>query len=695
MAPIRKPTVRKECRCSIYKSKTLRFDCVSVKTFKHHQEKDNHDITHVQMPHEDTCDTISSTVSEPVNQEEDSFEFEQEDVEMNSELRNLNDTNDILYIWTRNQPISETDCVFGPKDNVQYTSDTYKEEEEYEDESDVEMDNDEDSSLESILELNLIHQFIVISVALFVSLYVVDEGAVILIVIINKILQFLFDPFRLPVSVAGLKRLAEFEALTSGVKKYVACNECHAIYDNEAAPLCCTSPNFGKTSLCGNILFKSGPGSKAPKKTYYFDIVRCMIIDPMHNHLLGTAKRMLERWVADGLIDNKKFVAMQKAVEKVVLPPDYMSLGTKIAKGFPYMKADEWKSWCLVYSPVVLRDVLPLSEFKNWIEFVNVCRYFTKPSFSEEDIEKEHKCLEEFCKGCETLYNLDLLSPNMHLHLHLRQTMIDFGPVYGYWLFSFERNGFELTFMRQFIEELRKGDFVHRLLKPMHALACFEIFDKFTTNNNNTNTYLSHSFSISKYLEASQNLSMTIRGNEPLPPSALPLKTRPLPFMPKHEYDCLVGYYQAAYKNLQISGCKDVIDDSPFINDWIEMVKSVDLLGQSYKGCIGTNGHGSYIQAYFTERTELEHAPTVSSLTYRNPHSSQHVFAFVKWFKSTLDKTRELEGVELLQNEFYKQDFQSILPVHQIHLTVAIVDYKTTKNVNKKLAIPLPKQIYY
>ncbi|OAD71627.1 hypothetical protein PHYBLDRAFT_147376 [Phycomyces blakesleeanus NRRL 1555(-)] len=183
------------------------------------------------------------------------------------------------------------------------------------------------------------------------------------------------------------------------------------------------------------------------------------------------------------------------------------------------------------------------------------------------------------------------------------------------------------------------------------------------------------SFSLTLRFSSNQysftTLSMTIRGNEPLPPSALPLKTRPLSFMPKHEYDCLVGYYQAVYKNPQISGCKDVIDDSPFVNDWIEMVKSVDLLGQSYKG------------------------PTVSSLTYRNPHSSQHVFAFVKWSKSTLDKTRELEGVELLQDEFYKQDFQSILPVHRILLTVAIVDYKTTKNVNKKLAIPLPKKIYY
>ncbi|OAD67760.1 hypothetical protein PHYBLDRAFT_151289 [Phycomyces blakesleeanus NRRL 1555(-)] len=178
--------------------------------------------------------------------------------------------------------------------------------------------------------------------------------------------------------------------------------------------------------------------------------------------------------------------------------------------------------------------------------------------------------------------------------------------------------------MRQFIEESWKRDFVCPLLKPMHALACFEIFDKFTINNNNT--YLFHSFSISEYLEASWDLSMTIHGKEPLP-----LKTKPLSFMPKHEYDCL----------------------------------SIDLLGQSYKGCIGTNSHGSYIQSYFTERTGSEHV---------NSHSSQHVFAFVKWFKSTSDKTRELEGVELLQNEFYKQGFQSILLVHRILLTVAIRD---------------------
>ncbi|OAD81271.1 hypothetical protein PHYBLDRAFT_104605 [Phycomyces blakesleeanus NRRL 1555(-)] len=150
----------------------------------------------------------------------------------------------------------------------------------------------------------------------------------------------------------------------------------------------------------------------------YFDVVCCTIVDAMHNLFLGTAKRMMERWVADGIIDNKKLVAMQKTVGKIVLLPDYTSLGTKIAKGFPYIKADEWKSWCLVYSPVVLKDVLPLNKFRNWMLFIKACRILVMSNICESDIAIAHKYLEDYCKMCETLYSLNLLSPNMHLHLH-------------------------------------------------------------------------------------------------------------------------------------------------------------------------------------------------------------------------------------------------------------------------------------
>ena len=55
---------------------------------------------------------------------------------------------------------------------------------------------------------------------------------------------------------------------------------------------------------------------------------------------------------------------------------------------------------------------------------------------------------------------------NTHLHLHLQNVFKDYGPCYGYWLFSFERyNGIlgryhtnqqsvEIQLMRRFIENM-------------------------------------------------------------------------------------------------------------------------------------------------------------------------------------------------------------------------------------------------
>lgn len=42
-------------------------------------------------------------------------------------------------------------------------------------------------------------------------------------------------------------------------------------------------------------------------------------------------------------------------------------------------------------------------------------------------------------KSFETLYGKKRVTPNMHLHAHLKDCILDFGPIYSFWLFSFER----------------------------------------------------------------------------------------------------------------------------------------------------------------------------------------------------------------------------------------------------------------
>ena len=39
------------------------------------------------------------------------------------------------------------------------------------------------------------------------------------------------------------------------------------------------------------------------------------------------------------------------------------------------------------------------------------------------------------------------MTPNIHLHCHLKQSLHDYGPIHNFWLFSYERyNGIMETF---------------------------------------------------------------------------------------------------------------------------------------------------------------------------------------------------------------------------------------------------------
>ena len=80
-----------------------------------------------------------------------------------------------------------------------------------------------------------------------------------------------------------------------------------------------------------------------------------------------------------------------------------------------------------------------------------------------------HKLLLQFCKQFQRLYGKDKVTPNMHMHMHILNCILDYGPVYAFWLFSFERyNGIlgsyrtnnrsiEVQLMRHFVQEMEIG----------------------------------------------------------------------------------------------------------------------------------------------------------------------------------------------------------------------------------------------
>ena len=86
-----------------------------------------------------------------------------------------------------------------------------------------------------------------------------------------------------------------------------------------------------------------------------------------------------------------------------------------------------------------LKGVLPGRDLKCWHTFVLACIYLCNHVITNESLVIIDNLLLQFCRAFENLYGSSNVTPNMHLHCRLTECIKDFGPIYNFWLFSFER----------------------------------------------------------------------------------------------------------------------------------------------------------------------------------------------------------------------------------------------------------------
>ena len=68
-----------------------------------------------------------------------------------------------------------------------------------------------------------------------------------------------------------------------------------------------------------------------------------------------------------------------------------------------------------------------------------MCSLMPKPILPQENVDQAHVLLKEFCNFFETLYGTESCTPNMHMSLHLKECILDFGQLTAFWCFAFER----------------------------------------------------------------------------------------------------------------------------------------------------------------------------------------------------------------------------------------------------------------
>ena len=172
----------------------------------------------------------------------------------------------------------------------------------------------------------------------------------------------------------------------------------------------------------------------------YFDPVRMVILDPMHNIFLGSAKYVMKRlWIENDILTPAKLLEMQQFVNGIHVPPDIGRIPRKLETCFSGFTAAQFKNWVNIYSIPALFGIVGDSHLECWRHLVLASRLLCKNSITNTDVQVADLLLLQFCKKIEQLFGTTVITPNMHLHGHLKDVIEDYGPLHCFWLFSYER----------------------------------------------------------------------------------------------------------------------------------------------------------------------------------------------------------------------------------------------------------------
>ena len=140
----------------------------------------------------------------------------------------------------------------------------------------------------------------------------------------------------------------------------------------------------------------------------------------MHNLLLGTTKYTFKAWVETDILKTHNLEKIDKRIRMLKLPSDNGKVSKSISKSYKSMKAGEWTHWILVYSIYCLHGILPTEHFNMWKMFVCAHGIVLKRSITKKKVNDAHNLLTMFCSTYTKLFGKEFCSPNMHLHLHLK-----------------------------------------------------------------------------------------------------------------------------------------------------------------------------------------------------------------------------------------------------------------------------------
>lgn len=154
-------------------------------------------------------------------------------------------------------------------------------------------------------------------------------------------------------------------------------------------------------------------------------------------------------------------------MNSIVVPSGVGRIPIKIqtGAGFSSFTADQWKNWVFYFSIIALHDIITGSVME-W-HFVLGCRILGTKHITTDNIKLGDALLLQFCRSTEQLFGKEC----MHLHCHLAECMMDYGPLHSFWCFAFERYNGILGSMPNNNRSI-ESQLMQRFLTENQALSC-------------------------------------------------------------------------------------------------------------------------------------------------------------------------------------------------------------------------------
>ena len=207
----------------------------------------------------------------------------------------------------------------------------------------------------------------------------------------------------------------------------------------------------------------------------YYDCVRFLVIDPMHNLFLGTAKHIAEVWRERGFLTDESLQLIEERIHNLHVPAAIGRIPEFSVASLSALTADQWRNWTCIFSAYALKGILPQADYDCWMHFVEASQLICLRTTTIKHIERADSCLLSFAQAFEKLYGAELCMPNMHMHLHLKEIFIDYGPASAIWLFSFERYNGLLGSYNTNMRDIGPQIMRHFMLNQFVTFSCAEM----------------------------------------------------------------------------------------------------------------------------------------------------------------------------------------------------------------------------